>query len=62
LSIPSKFDGDLAAVDMSANSIVTQLRVMQHAAPRDLPRLREALREKLKAFNEDVMATARNDG
>jgi len=38
---------------------VTQLRVMQHAAPRDLPRLREALREKLKAFNEDVMATAR---
>ena len=39
---------------------MVQLRTMQHAAARDVPRMRVALRERLQAYVDQVMALARD--
>ena len=39
---------------------MVQLRTMQHAAVRDVPKMRAALRERLQAYVDQVMALARD--
>ena len=52
----------LLANDDAASSIMVQLRTMQHAAARDVPKMRAALRERLQAYVDQVMALARDGG
>jgi hypothetical protein len=58
--IPTKFDGELGEVEDLASGIQLQLRTMQHAAARDVPRMRAALRDALQNYVERVMSTARD--
>jgi hypothetical protein len=59
MSIPTEFDHKLVAIDGAANRILTHVRTMQHAAAKDIPRMREHLREELKSYVDDVMTAAR---
>ena len=60
MAIPTKFDGQLAEIDDAASGIMVQLRTMQHAATRDVPNMRVALRERLQSYVDQVMALARD--
>jgi hypothetical protein len=59
MAIPTKFDGDAAAIDDAASSILLQVKIMQKAAHEDLPRMRLRLRKALGEYTVLVMATAR---
>jgi len=61
MSIPTPFDGDAAAVQDAASGVLLQLRTMQHAAARDVPQMRERLREMLQAYVDLVMIVARSE-
>jgi hypothetical protein len=61
MSIPTKFDGDMAALGDIASSVLRQLSTMQRAAPSDLARMRAQLRMTLQQFADEVMATARRE-
>jgi hypothetical protein len=58
MSIPTKFDGDLAAIDDLSGSVMIALRTLQHAGPGDVPALRAALRERLRNFVDRAMEMA----
>ena len=58
MPIPTKFDGDLAAIDDLAGSVMVQLRIMNHAAPSDVPKLRAVLRERLRDYVDRAMEMA----
>jgi hypothetical protein len=58
MSIPTKADGDLANVDSIASNVLTTLRTMLHANPRDLPGMRATLREHLQNYVDAAMAIA----
>jgi hypothetical protein len=58
MSIPQPFDHDLAGIEDAAGSVLVQLRVMRHAAPGDVPKLRTVLRERLQTYVDQVMALA----
>jgi hypothetical protein len=58
MPIPTKADYDLAEVADMASSIMTQLRVMQHANVTDLPRLRARLRDLLADYVSAAMSAA----
>lgn len=60
MPIPTPFDHALAAIDDAAGGIMVQLRTMQHAADRDLPRMRVELRQRLQTYVDEVMALARD--
>ena len=60
MPIPTQHDRDLGEIDDAASSIMVQLRTMQHAAARDVPRMRAALRERLQTYVDQVMALARD--
>ena len=61
MPIPTKFDGDIAAIEDMTSSVLLQVRTMQHAAARDVPRMRERLRETLQALVTEVMKVARSE-
>ena len=61
MPIPTKFDGDVGAVANLSDSVLNQLRTMQHAAVRDLPRMRERLRSTLQEYAVRVMDVARTE-
>lgn len=61
MPIPTQFDYDLAAIENMTSSVLMQVRTMQHAAPRDLPRMRERLRETLQELVTEVMKVARSE-
>jgi hypothetical protein len=58
MAIPTKLDGDLGALDDAAASVLVQLRIMNHAAPGDVPNLRAALRERLRNYVDRAMDIA----
>ena len=60
MPIPTKFDGEIGEGQDLASGIMTQLRTMQHAGARDVPRMRAALRDALQVFVDKVMSTARD--
>lgn len=60
MPIPTAFDGELGEVENLASGIMTQLRTLQHAGAKDVPRMRAALRDALQNYVDRVMATARD--
>ena len=60
MPIPTAFDSKLAKVSIAGEGIVGHLRTMQHAAARDLPTMRERLREMLQDYVDAAMSTARD--
>jgi hypothetical protein len=58
MSIPTALDSALADVDNIAGGIMVSLRTMGHADPKDLPRMRQTLRERLQTYVDAVMAAA----
>ena len=58
--IPTRHDGELAEIENLAAGIMTQLRTLQHAGARDVPRMSAALRDALQNYVDRVMATARD--
>jgi hypothetical protein len=62
MSIPTKLDGDLAGLDDAAGSVMVAIRVMNHAAPGDVPRLRAVLRERLRDYVDRAMEMADEAG
>jgi hypothetical protein len=60
--IPTAYDGKLGEIDTAAGNIMVQLRVMQNANARDIPKMRAALREPLQFFADHVMALANETG
>jgi len=61
MAIPTKFDGDIGEIDDIASNILLQVRTMQHAAARDLPRMRARLRSTLQEYVDQVMTMARSE-
>ncbi|MBR1298544.1 hypothetical protein [Bradyrhizobium sp. AUGA SZCCT0042] len=61
MAIPTAFDHALGDVENAAGAVMVQLRVLQHSAPGDVPRLRAALRDLLQAYVDQVMTLARDD-
>lgn len=61
MPIPTKFDGDAAAIDDMASNILLQVRIMQKAAAQDVPRMRARLREALREYADRVMDVARQE-
>jgi hypothetical protein len=61
MAIPTKFDGDAAAIDDIASNILLQVRTMQHARAADVPRMRARLRETLQEYADKVMTVARSE-
>jgi hypothetical protein len=59
MAIPTKFDGDVGAVANLSDSVLNLLRTMQHAAAKDVPQMRERLRETLRDYVDKVMDVAR---
>jgi len=59
MAIPTKFDGDVGAVSDLSDSVLSLLRTMQRAAAKDVPRMRERLRETLRDYVDKVMDVAR---
>lgn len=59
--IPTKFDGDVTAIDDMAANILLQVRIMQNAAASDIPRMRTRLREMLQQHAEKVIKVARQE-
>ncbi len=59
--IPTRFDHQLADVDNLASGIMTSLRVLRHANPRDHDRMRRTLRERLQDYVNAVTDIA-NEG
>jgi hypothetical protein len=58
MPIPGPGDAALSEIETAGSGILTQMRVMQHAAPRDLPGMRKRLREMLRDYADLVMTTA----
>ncbi|MEH2547127.1 hypothetical protein V1283_003772 [Bradyrhizobium sp. AZCC 2262] len=58
MAIPTAFDRSLGEIDDAAGSIMVQLRTIKHADPRDIPRLRETLRERLRFYVDQALALA----
>lgn len=58
MAIPTKFDGDLAAIDDLAGSVMISLRTLQHAGCDDIPGLRAVLRERLRNYVDRAMEMA----
>jgi hypothetical protein len=58
MAIPTKTDGDLAALDDLAGGVMVAIRVMNHAAASDVPRLRTVLRERLRDYVDRAMDMA----
>lgn len=58
MAIPTAFDHSLGEIDATAGSIMVALRTMQHANPRDIPRMRETLRERLRSYVDQALALA----
>jgi hypothetical protein len=61
MGIPTAFDAQLADVENAGTSILLCLRTMKHADVRDLPRMRAALRDRLREFVDLAMAAARDE-
>lgn len=59
MPIPTQFDGDAAAIDGLSSNILLQVRIMEKAAARDVPRMRTRLREMLQEYADKVMSVAR---
>jgi hypothetical protein len=58
MTLPGLRPAQLAAIDDVNRSTMVQLRTMKHADPRDIPRLRETLRERLWSYVDVVLALA----
>ena len=59
MSIPTRFDGQIAELDCAAANIVNQLRILRRSNnPRDLDRYRRQIREQLQDFANTVMELA----
>jgi len=61
LSIPTKFDRDMAALGDVASNVLLQLQVMERSSPEDIARLRAKLRQTLQQFADEAMAMARTE-
>jgi hypothetical protein len=62
MSIPTKFDHDLAEVESAAACVILSLRTLRHCSARvsqyDLDKMSRTLRERLQAFNDLVIDLA----
>jgi hypothetical protein len=58
MPIPTAYDGKLGEIDDIAGSVMVSLRTMAHAAPKDVPAMRERLRERLQDYVTAVMSAA----
>ena len=58
MPIPTAYDGKLGEIGDLAGSIMVSLRTMQHAAQKDVPGMRERLRERLQGYVDAVMTAA----
>jgi hypothetical protein len=58
MPIPGPADLRIGNVSTLAQGIVAQLKTLQHAGPKDRPRMRLILRDRLQAFAEIVMEAA----
>jgi hypothetical protein len=61
MPIPTAYDRSLGEIETASSSIMTQLRVLQHASARDAPSVRARLREMLQGYADSVVALA-NEG
>jgi hypothetical protein len=62
MAIPTDFDRRLGEIDNAASGILTHLRVLQRAAPRDVSDMRQRLRENLQSYADLVLALANESG
>jgi hypothetical protein len=58
MPIPTKFDGDLAAIDDLAGGVMICLRTLQHAGRDDVPGLRATPRARLRDYVDRAMEMA----
>jgi hypothetical protein len=62
MPIPTAFDARLGTISDAASGVLVALTTMRHANPADIQRLRQALRERLKAYVDEVMSVADDEG
>jgi hypothetical protein len=62
MPIPTAFDRAIGEIDTAARSVIVTLTTMHRAAPKDVPRMRMNLRERLQDFVDLAMQAADNAG
>jgi hypothetical protein len=58
MSIPQSIDYALSDLDNIHGSVMVSLRTMNHAAKADVPKMRQALRERLRMYVDAALCAA----
>ena len=58
MAIPGPYDHAMAEINTAASSVMISLSTMRHADVRDIPRLREILRERLRSYVDLALGLA----